>query len=380
MTKQASIYTLHVGPHGDSVRGELEMPDHELADFHFALDRANCLAHKLRSAAATWAEAHQQRNATKQVLWRELHETAVDCFERIFGDAARYVEECLAGAPPGAELWVRQQHSSLSMPWGLLCTRRDALLAEKEPLQPMLWAAKYNLRTYLSPGRASRHREAPWGFEVVLCKKTYAADLELLASEAAPLARNILARSLNHRHRVRAPDAPPNCFVYVHTHSASAGGELSFEPSDGGSVLRCQPIDIVEDMVPMMNSGAAVLAVLNACDSARGVESMGPSLVLQGRNIEVACIATEFPAERGFATKFGLELIDRCVEQGESTYAAMKALRLKHYPLSIMYSHYCKTDLMMDKPLAIFDAGDLDAYRASIENANYSHRQHGAGL
>lgn len=263
------------------------------------------------------------------------------------------------------------------MPWGLLCTRRDALVAESEPLQPMLWSAKYNLRTYLYPGRASRHRRAPWGFEVVLCKKTYATDLELLTSEAAPLARNILARSLDHRHRVRAPGAPPNCFVYVHTHSASEGGELLFGRGDGE--LRCQPIEIVEDMVPM-NSGAAVLAVLNACDSARGVESMGPSLVLQGRNIEVACIATEFPAERGFATKFGLEFIDRCVEQGESTYAAMKAMRLKHYPLSIIYSHYCKADLMMDKPLAIFDAGDLDAYRASIENTNYSHWQHGAGL
>jgi hypothetical protein len=373
MTEQALI-KLNFGPRGDDVQGFLEIGDEELADFHFTLGEANYLAGVLRDAAGAWAEAHQQGNVTKFSRWTELHEAAARCFECVFGDAVERVEECLADAPPGAELWVRQQHSSLSMPWGLLCTRSDARFAGELPLQILLWSAKYNLRTTLQHGRASRQRTDPWGFEAVVCKETYSADLKQLRPEAVPLAETILERSLDPHDLQRASEAPTNCFVYVHTHSASELGDLVFRRSEGSSDYKCQPIEIVKRIVPM-SSGAAVLAVLNACDSARGFKSMGPSLVMQGCTIELACIATEFPAEREFATEFALELIDRCVQQGESTYTAMNVLRRKHYPLSIIYSHYCKADLTTGKPLPVFEGCDMDAYRTSIEYANYSYRQ-----
>lgn len=382
MTEQPVIYTLYLSPGDqtaarapDTVNGALDFAGKEVADFKFGLETANSIARDLREVAANWAEAHEQGDQTQDDLWQELHGLGARCFEWVFGDAADAVDQCLSRAPPGAELKVRQVDASLSIPWGLLCTPSDAKLARQRPLQLTLWSAKYNVRTNLDHGRAPHQRRMDgWRFEAVVCKKAYAADIERLAPESVPLARSILARSLNPSEPEQAPQAPPNCFIYAHSHSEFEKNEelkLIFELPHGKH--RCQPIELVRRVAPLRND-AAVMAVLNACDSARGVENMGPALIGQS-NFEIACIATEVPADRGFATEFGLELIDRCVQRGESTFSAMKAMRVRHYPLSVIYSHFCKADLMPDAPLAVFEAGDLEAYRASIENANYSYRQ-----
>lgn len=373
MTEQPVIYMLDVAPDGDKVRGILYTSSEEIANFEFALERANDLGADLRHAAATWAEARENGSLAEPDLWQTLHEMASRCFHWIFRDVLWKVEKCLAEAPPGAEIWVRQQTSSLSMPWGLLCTESDAQLTRISPSQPVLWSAKYNLRTRLRHGEANLHRDDRWGFEAVVCKPTYALDSRPLRPEATPLAQAILARSLDHDSPERAPEAPPNCFVYMHAHSASEGRELVFKSFDGGIEYCRDPMEILDKITPQ-DSGVAVLVVLNACESARAFESMGATLAKHSTNIEVACIATEFPVDRGFATEFGLELIDRCVQQGESSYAAMKILRLKHYPLSIIYSHYCKSDLTAGEPVQVFKDCDVAAYRAATEHINYSDR------
>lgn len=356
------------------MQGFLEVGDQEIADFHFELGKANHRATRLRKAAAGWEKARRKGSVSKErQRWKELHETAARCFECVFGDAADVVEECLAASPPDSELWVRQQHSGLTVPWGLLCTPSDATVAEASPPQILLWSAKYNLRTTFQHGRSSRKRAEGWRFEPVLCDKTYAADTRGLCPEAVPLARAILARSRNPRLLQGEPELSSNCFLYVHSH-ASRRGDLVFRRGRGGGAFKCDPIDIVKGIVPL-DSGAAVFAVLNACETAIGFKSAGLSLVTESGTIELACLATEIPLERRFAIEFGLELIDLCVQQGESTYAAMKALRRKHYPLSIAYSHFCKADFVTKGSVPVFHGCDLEAYRASAQAANYSYRQ-----
>jgi len=375
MTVQAQTYTLEVGANGDSVSGQFCDATDVRESFCFELAGANKAAKDLRAAAASWAEAFQKEDKTERQCWEMLHDEAMRCFRFVFGDVSDRIEELLKQAPAHTELWVKQSDSQLEMPWGLLCTESDAQQAAAEPRQPLLWSAKYNLRTSLrqGQGRASNRRNESWGFESVVCSETFNFDIKMLAPEAVCLARNIKMRSLDPRHPQRAKDAPPNCFVYVHAHSESCG-DLLFKPSGDMMEFKRSPIEIVNSIVHPASGGVA-LAVLNACGSVLGFQNMGPSLVMQSANIEVACIATEIPAERSFAIKFGLELIDRCVQQGESTYAAMRAMRRKHYPLSIIYSHYSLANLTSNKPLTVFDAAEVEEYRKSIEHANYSYPQ-----
>jgi hypothetical protein len=375
MNQTRSIYRLVVSSKGDGIKGTLSGHDHEIADFYFPLKKANSRARELLKATAYWVEAFERGHKTEGARWQALHDEAARCYAFIFNQAATTVEECLAEASADTEIWVQHNDSDLRMPWGLLCTPSDAARASAKPLQPMLWSAKYNVRTQLDQGRSSQRRREPWRFEAVVCKKTYAEDLSTLPIASIPLARTIHSISRDPRETRRPSDTVPNCFIYVHAHSIKEEDqwELLFRPEDSDSFRR-EPIEIIRSVVPMGN-GVAVLAILNACQSTSGFSEMGCMLVQQSSNLEVACIATEVDANRPFATEFGLELIDLCVQKGESTYAAMKALRMKHYPLSIIYSHYCKADLITDKPLDVFDPLDLDAYRASIENINYSYRQ-----
>lgn len=380
MNQTRSVYRLDVGSKGDGIKGTLSGHDHEIADFYFPLGKANSRARELLKATANWVKAFEKGDETEEgARWRALHEEAARCYEFIFDQAAPTVEECLAKSPADTEIWVHQDDSDLHMPWGLLCTPSDAARATAKPLQPMLWSAKYNVRTQLGQGRSSQRRRERWRFEAVICKQTYAEDLSTLPVASIPLARTIHSISLDPREARRPPDTAPNCFIYVHAHSIRKDDqwELLFRPG-GSNDFRREPIEIIRSVVPM-GQGLAVLAVLNACKSTNGFGEMGCMLVQQSSNIEIACIATEVDANRPFATEFALELIDLCVQKGESTYAAMKALRMKHYPLSIIYSHYCKADLITDKPLDVFDPLDLDAYRASIEKVNYSYRRQRAG-
>lgn len=381
-TGAATSYGLIFGTKGKgrskSIPGALRGAQGVVLDFFFTMDDANELAADLRSAAAEWAAAFQDGKPSEPARWQELHEEGARCFRVVFNDAADDVAKFLAAAPADADIWVQQQTADLVVPWGLLCSPCDVHRAAERPLAPQLWAAKYNVRTQLEHGRASRLRHSSWGFETVVCKPTYHQDLSKLPNASAPFARSLHARSLHPRQAFREQGAPPNCFIYVHSHTQDDRGNLVFKPSDTTErTITRKPIEIVQSVVPVRSGGAA-LAVLNACHSANGFRGMAPALVLESCNIEVACIATEILADRRFATEFGLELIDRCVQQGESPSEAMKVLRRKHYPMSIIYSHYCKADLKIDRPMGVFPEAAVHAYRVSIADANYSF-PHSAG-
>lgn len=368
-------YTLHIGPHGDDARGLLQDPaGNTVARFPFSVNEANRYGMELRAKAQAWANAVADGDANHVELWRQLHECGVKCFNFIFRSQRKLVEETLASAVDGARVWVNQTSLKLRMPWGLLCNPQDVDVLDVTPALPLLWGGKYNLTISMDDcGCPSERKSDPWSFAAVLCRPTYQRGIDLLPAAAVPIAKAIRDRSIDPVNLSETRRTLSNCFLYVHSHAEA--GDLAFERVDGKK-SRIPLLDLVDSLVV---GGGAAIAILNACETVNSVCSLGATLALSPDK-EVASIATEIQVHERFAMEFGLELIDRCVQRGESTIDALMAMRRKHYPLSVVYTHYCMGELTAEPPLDVFDAKSAEAYRLSIVNTNYSDHVRGQDL
>lgn len=376
MSHRAPTLRLSLGPHErDGVQGvasKLEDDEGRRQTFWFPLLDANNYGVALRTAASDWAELRARGHEDEPKLWQALLGEAVRCFSFLFKGASPLLVKWIDNALPGTELLVEDNTSLLDFPWGLLCTPSDAGRARVAPTQPLLWAAKYNLRIRPQYGQSSQARNDSWSFEAFVCKPTYAFDMERLPEESAALARTIYERSRDPQLSVLPEAVAPNCFVYIYAHSQIEGSKLLFKRPTGGRDIDRLPHELFESVVPI-EKDVAVFLVLNACESViTGKSIAGCILQQQTRNVEVAWIAAEFAVDRRFAIQFGLELIDRCAQRAESVVSAMKVMRRNHYPMSINYSLFCMADMVTDHPLDVFDARYLDAYRTSIEGVNLS--------
>jgi len=354
----------------DAVVGYLEDDKgNTLVEFESSVRETNDQGKKLRKQAREWAASFEKNNTQQPAQWLQLHECGARCFMSIFGDRADDVQASLAAAGEDIRIWLKQKSSKVLMPWGMLCNPADVPQRGLAPRPHSLWGNKYNLTISLEEcGRSVRRKRDAWSFAPVLCHPTYAQGIKDLSNAAVPLAEMVKSKCLGLPKLDQPARTFSNCFLYVHAHAEE--GELLFERADRSRTKeRILPTELIRSLVS--NDGAAV-AVLNACETVQSVMSLGASLMLSSNNREVASIATEIEVHQGFAMQFGLELIDRCVQRGESMIDAMVAMRNKHYPLSIIYSHYCKADSAVDPPLSLVDTAIAEAYRKSTEKINFS--------
>lgn len=349
--------------------GQISKPPHDVMD-RFDIDpgEVNKSGESLRDALLEWAAVYSDGDDDKIKRWHVLVNKAGRGFDSVFRYSQK-ISRILQDAPPNLEIVVDQDYPGLKMPWGLLCSPDDVDAAKADPLRPLLWAAKHNLRVVVPVGGMSDLRQAGWRFHPVLCQTTYDKGVRMLPDCATPLAQSIVLRQHNPQVKVKDVGTAPNCFMYIHAHSQSENGGFVIK-REGHSDEVYSGTELLASVLPNKgkDSGAAV-AVLNACATVGPFVNMAEGIVMQN-DYEVACIATEIAVNGGFAMRFGLELIDRCVERGESTMTAMRELRRTHYPMSVIYSHHALADVAVSPPISIFAADHLQAYRASLAQAS----------
>lgn len=347
----------------EMVSGEL-CRGKDIVEFRFSEGAVKECADALRRDAREWAAKCKPKYETRKEAFQKLRESSLECFTEIFKHAARSIPDFLAQAEGDANLVVRQQSTRLRIPWSLLSDPNGS--DDSAPF----WGIKYNVYIYALGPQGNDPSPQPWAFgsafhdDVFFQAKMALKPVEQSFAEAVHARRTLVEKF---RPRVSPPaDAPRCCFVYVHAHGEK--GDLVFAP-DGNRVAKVRPDRLLDAFI--QRDGVAIL-MLNACNTTESLSNLAESLMAPRTNREVACIVTEYPVDNEFAMRVGLELIDRCVQLGESTVEAMKAIRRRHQPSSIVYELYCKSALTVVPTHRLLDDSTANEYRSSIKDTNFS--------
>ena len=350
------------------VPGEIYRSGYGTIQFEFPYDAAVAAAAELRKRARDWADKHWDGDAGEVSAFEDLRQASGDCYTEIFKRAPRPVHDFLAEAEGEVSLIVRQQSPELSIPWGLLSQPGS----EDDPR--LFWAAKYNVYVNSLGVQSEDPRPRPWDFASALHDQKFDAVVPELPPAEQSFASVIHTRGTR-AERFRPTLSPPAerpryCFIYVYAHGED--GQLLFWDSQKLRNVPVCPHNLLENLT--LDNGV-VFIILNACDTVQAIDRLAKNLLVPRSSREIACVVTEYPINDSFALRIGLELIDRCVQGGESTLDAMKAVRQRHYPQSIAYALYCKQAFYVDPPLRLLNNDDVvNAYRQAIVRANFSSR------
>lgn len=363
-------FRLNIGVCGRNglVYGDFYRSGYPAIEFGFPPDAVLTAAAELRRCARDWADKHWEGNAGAASAFEDLLQTSGHCFSEIFKHARRSVPDFLASAEGEVSLIVRQQSPEFSIPWGLLSRPNS----EGDP-RPF-WAVKYNVHVNALGSQCGDPRPQPWVFASAFHDQVFANVFEALQAPEQSFARAIHDRKILAENFHASPSRPDGrsrcCFIYIHAHGES--GQLVFVDSKTGGKLKVQPHNLLEALT--QQDGVAFI-VLNACNTVESVAELARNLLAPISDREIACIATEYPIDNEFAMRMGLEIIDRCVQDGESTLDAMKAVRRRHYPQSIAYALFCKQAFVVDPTQRLPDNDEVVlSYRRYIEKANFSTR------
>lgn len=342
--------------------------------FSCSVKELNRRGRKLRKKAREWAAEFEDEDSTEPERWCELHQYAAECFEYLFRDVWEEVSRALTEEKGDVAIKVLLFTPSVIFPWGLLCNPADVPttgMSKNRP--PALWGSKYNLtvaQQYVNSSIAEH--QSDWSFIPIVCQTTFAQQTRVLANDERKLADLIQTRRVDPVATDVQLDSSSQCFFYIYSHGGNGQIELV---SNQGVRRSHSPLDIVSRWV---KPGGRAVAVMNACDTVKSTRNMGETLMLASYPREVASISTEFEIQDHFAMRFGLELVDRCVQLGESTVDAMKIMRKRHYPMSIVYSLYCLKAFALKQPLSLLDSENSHNYREAIKNVNFSDLTHGS--
>jgi len=365
----APNYDLQSGVH--YVSGLLQIGTDVVLRFNFSRDDANERCRRLRQAAREWVDSVSYDVAKEDERWKQLNECSVTLFKFIFAIDLPRAQRIFQSARKNARILILQNIVELEVPWGMLCSPDDLHSSISENRSPVFWGAKYDLQVSLtSSGNPSGRREDEWYFSPLLCRPTFQDNVKALPEQAVVLAASINQRSLDPLNTIpEKAESQPNCFFFVHSHADTVDGMLEFQNEDGQGHY----LDLLDLLLhgPFVSDGVLV-AVINGCETVENAWKMGRSLAFSMGNFETATIVTEVPVSNKFAINFGLELVDRCVQKGQSTVTAVTEMRQKHYPLSIIYAHYCLAELIVKPPISLIDDAAAEAYRSGIEGVNYS--------
>ncbi len=90
----------------------------------------------------------------------------------------------------------------------------------------------------------------------------------------------------------------------------------------------------------------ACLVFLNGCETATGHQH-GGFLEATGRPGFYGFIGTEANVPNVFALRFGIDFMHTFFTTGKPVYSVMSDLRRRHWPLGLLYSAYCYSDLRL---------------------------------
>ncbi|MDP1865408.1 MAG: CHAT domain-containing protein [Bradyrhizobium sp.] len=349
--------------------------------YHISFTRLQDRSNEVRSALQAMVDAGRDKTYDKyDELVRKLATNGNKFYDALlFGEKADDKVEATRARNwiakhfrPGQDAVTFRLPSRIHFPWGLIYDQPVKDGDDPDELKKHFWCAKFSATVHYFVNRFE-WTENPWPTEKF--GLLFGADqdlwtatsLELLAAEKARLLTllgmpepKFKLDDLSKQWRAPQPQIPHGLLTfYCHAN----GNELSI----GGTTLSANDFEeMFEHKTPAIDTSPPTLVFLAGCKT--GVSELHKGF-FKATAASGYCgfIGTEVKVPDIFTLRFVTHFLDRFFSTGESIGQVMNALRMQHWPLSLVFSMCCPINLRLEP-----SAGGMKSDPLNLSNERIS--------
>jgi CHAT domain len=329
--------------------------------YHTSISRIEACSKKIRSALQELVDAGRDKEYAKyDHLVRKLAQEGYKLFEALlFGDQATDKTEAARARHWIRDFFVPNQDvitfrlpTKTHFPWGLIYDEPVDDATDPEQLKNHFWCVKFSATVHYFVNRFE------W-FESAWPKQSFGllfgADQELWTTTSQalqPAEKDRLDKLLGHppepsfkiddieRQWREQGDALKGLLtLYCH----ASGSELSI----GGRTLTADDFEEIFERQIFQDASPPALVFLAGCKTGVGDLHQG-FFRATAKPGYCGFIGTEVKVPDIFTLRFATHFLDRFFATGETVGRIMLALRLQHWPLSLVFSVCCPLDLRLE--------------------------------